>query len=238
MQKRPYSSLVFPSSYNGSTSIVTIPYGAWMPPLTGPMTVMAQLYLRGTGGGAFGYIASNCTSGLANGWRIFYNGGALTFGSSSTTLASPFRSTSAATFNTGAFYTVAATYDGGVVQSGINMYIAADGNALALDNGGGGGDGTGSVDSSANQALNIGNRAGAARCTDGDIFWFGWWPRILDIGELRAVRRQNLLTIPPVFLWANGRDYGPYGAIANAKTAITTPPSSSDGKNQRFHTKN
>jgi hypothetical protein len=211
--------------YNGTSSVTTLPTNALVNTTAGrPMTVFARIYYRGTGGGGLGYIASDCASNFANGFRFFINASAaLVLGIDSTgVLGGPQRAGVTSSFSTGNYYTVAGTWDGTVNSTGIALYWGVDRAPMAVS-------GSYSVDTAGSGTINgstatplIGNRAALARTFDGLIFSFASWYRQLSSDELLIAQYNGPLAVPSglALFYAGRRDYSTQKLVYSSTAAV------------------
>lgn len=165
----------------------------------------------------FGYLFSKVPSGTVNGPRLFLhddgNGttARLKFGAHSTGDAgypANANSATAGAVTYGSWQHLEATWDGGLLASGVRCYVdgtLAQGADLASD------DGSGSIVADAANPYYMMNRYGLSREFVGDLAYFAVWNRVLNATERTTVRTNGPLAVTSglVLVWANEQDYGP-----------------------------
>lgn len=183
--------------------------------------------------GAISYIISRLPSG-GNGYRWFFTDNAaqpnMTIGFDSTgTAGNPFAVNNVVTIKVGRWYYAAYTHDGGLLASGISMYL----NAIGAQTGGytaplativktSTADGTTAYSNDAANALVVGDRNGGARNWVGAIGFVAQWNRVLTLAELEYAKQAGPLAVQNglVLCWSGGHDYGPYGNIGTPSGII------------------
>lgn len=219
----PVAQAIVPEEYNGTGSITAFNYHPAIPALNTPQSIMAQVYLRGDGGGSLARVFSNENGSNVNGLRLNrFAGGRWGIGSSSSGISTaPF--VESAVLATGAFYTLAGVLDGTIFNNNMHFYWATDAAPLALDDNISS-SGSGTINSSVGNRLMIGNREDLARSHDGSIAFVAWWNRILSLPELWAAQFSGPLTVPGLaFFYANGRDWGPLDLAVAQRVAVGAP---------------
>lgn len=221
-----------PLRFNGTSSIITLPTTTPHVITAGqPQSFLTGVYPRGYGGGSLGYVWTTATSGAISGVRLLtYNpGSGLNFvWASSTTghAGDPAKYTGGLTgFNN--YYDIGGTYDGGLLHTGMELFAGINGRPLEIPSGISGASGSVAVSHTDND-LTIGNRPGAARTFDGDIYYLLRWNRIVSLAEMQTVQKHGLLAARDglIFAWFNGRDWGPFGLNPSAVTAVAQGVSS------------
>jgi hypothetical protein len=186
-------------------------------------TNLAYIYVTGDGENAFGYIFGKTVSGSTTGTRLFYGSlNTVTFGDTSTGTAGAPNAVSVGVFGDNNFAHVAATWDGGVAASGIQVYIGQNNNPLADTGMTGLANGTGAAGDVSANVFHIGNREGTDRTFNGTIYYLARWNRVLPLWQLRYAQLNGPLSVPDglMLCWANNQDYSPTRLAYTSQTAV------------------
>lgn len=168
----------------------------------------------------FGYIYAKGTSG-GYGPRVGINAsGQLAFGAASSSGSSlnPSKFASS-TLTASTWQHLQATWDGGLLASGIDLYVDA-GSALANTPA----DGVTSVTSDAANNVFLMNRTGLGREFVGDLAYVAVWSGVLNSTQRANVRNNGPLSEPTglKLLWANDQDYSTNAFTASARSTRVT----------------
>lgn len=220
--------------FNATSSLLLFPACPQM--ALREQTCMARIYPEGAGENNLGTVI--CITAASNnfGFRLAVAHGAgsptIHFSmSSSGTAGSPRREAANGELTYNNWYTIAATFDGGILGAGASLYKALDLEEIAeVSSYATTFDGSGVLDLVPTNPMIIGNRGNSDRTFNGRIAYVCRWSRRLSLTEMREVQLAGPLSVPNhlVFLWANGQDYGPYNLFPSSRTAITfrgPPPS-------------
>lgn len=191
-----------------------------------PNTYLLLVHPDGAGENNSGYMFSKLSSASTDGFRILmsHNSGnpTITFGYGSTgTASSPSRTVNTGFATYGAWNWIAASHDGSLDASMMNVYHAIKDNRLAEVTYSATTNGTTAVITDASFSLHVGNRTGTDRTFNGSIALVARWNAKLTLEEIERakqygplrVRRRSLL-----FLWANGNEYSK-GLVPSTITA-------------------
>lgn len=178
------------------------------------MTVLT--YLRPTTGTALKYAFSKATT--SGSWRRFQHTHFTEFWefdipSTGGGPSAPRRATANGTAPYDTWQHAAATWDGGLLASGIHIYLGLDGATLSEATYQGGLDGSGSIVADTGGALGIMNRVSdQLRPMLGDVAYVAIWDRVLTLTELQQAQADGPLDVPSglVVLWANQADLSTY----------------------------
>lgn len=111
------------------------------------------------------------------------------------------------------------TWDGGLLASGVNLYVDA-GSALANTPA----DGISSITSDASHKVFLMNRTGLGREFVGDIAYIAVWSGVLNSTQRQNARDNGPLSEPTglKLLWANDQDYSTNAYTASARSTRVT----------------
>ena len=234
--------LIVPRRFNGTSS--KFEYAANEALVLGAQSIYVQCVFHGNNAASNNYIIGHCDSVANNGIRINNGGGAgggITFGCDSTgTTGSPAKSWQTFSLAYGAMVSLMATWDGGLLNSGILLYGLnpgqrndqwSDWNSGAPTN-----NGSGAIRGPSGQPMALGGRTGGTtRISDFDLYRLARWNRMLTFDESEMVHYLGVESVPVglVFNWYNGADWGPYHLTApsildinpgTGKTSYVVPP--------------
>ena len=214
-------------SFDGATS--ALDYGSLDDTFhTQKCTTLALFRGTGSGENGFSYIIAKTGTSNLLGYRMYvdHNAGSpqLAFGvSNSNSSSTPLRKAAVGYMSYNEWTWLAASYDGSVNASGIELYCGTS--ALRrVDSFATNTNGTGTVVTNSGNSLLIGNRAGTDRTTLGDIALIARWNSVLTKEEINLAIRNGPRTVQPgklVLLWAGGKDYGPRQIVPNSVTGIS-----------------
>lgn len=213
-----------PNEFNGSTSYIR--FAASPSQDLSAQTALAYIYRHSVGETA-GRIFHFGNSGVSALLFLLSGSGTPQFNGNSSGLATAPQRVSGVTVPVNAWTHIAATWDGGLLASGIALYTGANGRPLTLSAGDSTTNGSGSVLGTAGNQIYIGNRAENDRTFDGAIAYIARWNRVLSSGELIGAQQYGPLSVPSglVLCWAGDRDFGPYGLRPDARDAVSSSAS-------------
>ena len=191
-----------------------------------PQTLLAYVTVAGDGEGTFSYVFGKTPSASINGPRVFINNtNNVSFGAhSSGTAAAPQRTAGGTTFSDGDYVHIAATWDGGLLATGIAIHLGIANTPLSEVTGySASTNGTGTVNDGVGNNFHIGNREGTDRTFNGTIYYVARWNRVLTLPELRYAQQNGPLSVPDglVLCWSGDQDYGPMRLTRSSSTAVT-----------------
>lgn len=191
-------------------------------------TALVYVYAVGSGEGGVASVFQKSGSGSdapRQSVNIVHNAGSAQVGfafSCSVPNGQPYLYAPAGDFTYNAHQHFAGTWDGGLLASGIHVYLGTNGAPLTERTGGVSADGTGAVTFPTAGSFHIGNRSGGAYTFNGTIYYVARWNRVLSIDALRQAQMFGPLSVPDglVLCWANNQDYSPTRLRYTSQTAV------------------
>lgn len=196
-------------------------------------TPSAQSYLalfRTIGGGTTqNTLITRDPGDAGNGptWRLSDGGGGNRIhqflGASTGTAFQPNVSGAAGSVTLGVWQHAAATWDGGLLSTGIHIYVGV-GKPLSETTYQGPVNGTTAAAYGGANALMVGNYTADTRGLNGDMAYVAQWDHVLTLAELRQAQMFGPLSVRGglILFWDGERDLGPYSLKPTLIRARTT----------------
>ena len=203
----------------------------------GAQTILAYCRPTAAGEGNLGYLISKQVGSTSWKPRLIGSAGSACWvlGGASGGGLNPDAETTSGSLVFGEWVHLAATYDGGLLASGMRFFIGQNGATITEHTGRSNTyDGTGSVDSNAGGICTLLNRHNRGRAFVGDVAYVAYWNRILSLGELVTAQANGPLSVPSglVLCWANQQDYGPNSLAPTGRSTFVAgavPPNTALG---------